>query len=49
MKLKKLIEGKVQRTTLMIKSSSHKIIKKEFRKMERDLKKKLLGKLKKHG
>lgn len=47
MKLEKFIHDRVQRIALMIESSSKKIVKKEIKKIKRDLKKELLNKLKK--
>ncbi len=46
MKLEQFIQNRIQRIAFMIESSSKKIIKKEIKKIKRDLKKGLLNKLK---
>ena len=48
MKLEKFIEQRVQRIMSMVEHSSIKIVKKEIKKIKRDLKKELLNKLKKN-
>ena len=49
MKLEKFIEQRVQRIMSMVEHSSIKIVKKEIKKIKRDLKKELINKLKKNG
>jgi len=48
MKLEKFIEQRVQRIMSMVEHSSIKIVKKEIKKIKRDLRKELLNKLKKN-
>lgn len=49
MKLEKFIQNRMQRIMLIVEHSTIKIVKKEIKKLKRDLKKELLNKLKKNG
>ena len=47
MKIEQIIQDRMQRTMMMVEATTRKIIKKEFNKIKKDLKKELLNKLKK--
>ena len=49
MKLKEFIDERVQRIVSIVENSTIKIVKKEMRKLKRDLQKEMLTKLKKSG
>lgn len=49
MKFEKFVQDRMQRTMSMVEHSTIKIVKKEIKKLKRDLKKELLNKLKKNG
>jgi len=49
MKFEKFIEDRMKRIMSIVENSTIKIVKKEIKKLKRDLKKELLNKLKKNG
>ena len=49
MTLDKIIEQRIQRIMSIVEHSTIKIVKKEMKKIKRDLKKEVLNKLKKNG
>jgi len=49
MKIEQIIQNRIQRIMSIVEHSTIKIVKKEMKKIKRDLKKEVLNKLKKNG